>query len=132
MPEKSSDNLDLLQHPAWCDRNRCTATRSASTEEAHRSTPTTFSAPGSASQRLEVTASLYQAHARWLTATYVDLEFSGPERNWLPISASLHLTTDHAVALGQFLTDLSQIGEADQAAQVQSYLSTLSKEASSR
>jgi hypothetical protein len=81
---------------------------------------------------LEVTASLYQAHARWLTATYVDLEFSGPERNWLPISASLHLTTDHAVALGQFLTDLSQIGEADQAAQVQSYLSTLSKEASSR
>ncbi|WP_432824757.1 hypothetical protein [Dactylosporangium sp. CA-092794] len=98
--------------------------------EAHRSTPTTFSAPGSASQRLEVTASLYQAHARWLTATYVDLEFSGLERDWLPISASLHLTTDHAAELGGFLANLSQIGEAEQAAQVQAYLSALTKEVS--
>jgi len=97
---------------------------------AHRSVPTMFTAPASLSRRLEVTASLYQAHARWLTATYVDLEFSGLERDWLPINASLLLTTDHAVALGRFLTDLGQIGEAEQAAQVQSYLSALSKEVS--
>jgi hypothetical protein len=132
MSEKSSDNLDLVQHLAWCDRNRCTATPSASMGGAHRSTPTTFTAPAGLGQRLEVTASLYQAHTRWLTATYVDLEFFGLEHDWLPISASLHLTTDHSVELGRFLTDLSQIGEAEQAAQVQAYLSALSKEVSNR
>ncbi len=89
---------------------------------AHRSTPTTFTALAGLGQRLEVTASLYQAHARWLTATYVDLEFSGLKRDWMPISASLHLTTDHAVELGRFLTDLGQIGEAEHVAQVQSNL----------
>jgi hypothetical protein len=98
---------------------------------AHLSTPTTFTAPASLGQRLEVTASLYQAHAP-LTATYIDVEFSGLEHDWMPISASLHLTTDHAVALGRFLTDLSEIGEAEQAAQVQAYLSALSQEVSSR
>ena len=132
MSEKSSHSLDHVQHPAWCDRTRCTATPSASTGEAHRSTPTTFTAPASTSLRLEVTASLYQAHAQWLTATYVDLEFSGLERDWLPISASLHLTTNHAVELGRFLADLGEVGEAEQAAQVQAYLSAVSKEVSNR
>jgi hypothetical protein len=132
MPEKSFDNLDHVQHPTWCDRTRCTATPSASVGGAHGSAPTTFTAPGSLGQRLEVTANLYQAHARWLTATYVDLEFSGLEYDWTPISATLHVTTDHAVELGRFLTDLGQVGEAEQATQVQAYLSKLSKEVSNR
>src|SRR6266498_3429725 len=116
MPERSPDNPAYHQHPDWCDRNRCTATLPAVMGGAHRSAPTKFAAEASLT-RLEVTASLYQAHARWLTATYVDLDFFGLEHDWTPISASLHLTTDHARELGRFLTDLSQIGEAEQAAQ---------------
>jgi len=130
--EKSSHNLDHLQHPTWCDRNRCTATPSASKGGAHHSAPTTFTDPASIARRLEITGSLYQAHAPWQTATYLDLEFSGLEHDWKPITATLHVTTDRAVALGRFLTDLGQIGEAEQAAQIRADLSALSKGVGSR
>jgi hypothetical protein len=81
---------------------------------------------------LEVTASLYQAHARWMTATYLNLELSGLERDWMPISARLDLASEDAVALGRFLTDLAQIGEDEQAARMQAYLSALSSRVGGR
>ena len=82
---------------------------------------------GMGRDRLEVTASLYQAHAPWLTGQYVDIEFSGLEHDWRPITATLLVAADQAVELGRFVTDLGQVAAADYAAQVQAGLSALAR-----
>jgi hypothetical protein len=72
-----------------------------------------------------VTGSLVQAHARWLTAPYVSVEFVGLEHDWIPVRGAVELTPEGAADLGRFLSELAGTAEADYAAQVAAYLSTL-------
>lgn len=78
--------------------------------------------------RLDVTASLVQAHARWLTAPYVAVEFAGLEHDWTPVRGVVELTPEGAGKLGRFLSELADTAEADHAAQVTAYLSSLHEE----
>ena len=72
-----------------------------------------------------MTGSLVQAHARWLTAPYVSVEFVGLEHDWMPAHGAVELTAEGAAALGRFLSELADTAEVDHAAQVAAYLSTL-------
>jgi hypothetical protein len=126
MNDKRHDRNLTVTHPDWCDRDRCTAASPTTMGGAHRGTPTKYAADGSPG-RLEITANLYQAHAPWLTALYVDLELSGLEHDWTPVNGAAHLTPDQALELGRFLTDLGQTAVTDYAAQVEACLSALSK-----
>ncbi len=129
MTQKRQDPKTIIQHPAWCDRERCTATTEPSTGGAHRSVLTRFSADAGLT-RLEITAALYQAHAPWLTELYVDVEFSGLERDWTAITGTACLPAKQLLGLGRFLTNLGQAAVIDYAAQVEASLSALAKKAS--
>lgn len=77
--------------------------------------------------RLDVTASLVQAHAPWLTAPYLSVEFVGLENDWTPVRGTVELTSDGAAKLGRFLAKLADAAADDHAEQVAAYLSTLHK-----
>jgi hypothetical protein len=121
--QRTSTAIGTVEHPSWCDRARCTATPTATTG-AHRSTPANLTADALGG-RLDVTASLVQAHARWLTAPYVSVEFVGLEHDWMPVRGAVELTAEGAANLGRFLSELAGTAEVDHAAQVASYLSKL-------
>jgi len=121
--QRTSTATGTVEHPSWCDRARCTATPATTTEGAHRSTPANLKADALGG-RLTVTASLIQAHARWLTAPYVAVEFVGLEHDWTPVRGAVELTPEGAAALGRFLSELADTAEVDHAAQVAAYLST--------
>ncbi len=72
-----------------------------------------------------MTASLVQAHARWLTAPYVSVEFVGLEHDWMPVRGAVELTPEEAGKLGRFLSEMAGTAEVDHAAQVAAYMSTL-------
>lgn len=72
------DRNQLVTHPEWCDLRRCTAS-SKDIHGAHRGGPTSYHTNAGLA-RFEVTAALHQAHAPWLTALYVELEFSPNRR----------------------------------------------------
>ncbi len=122
--QRTSTAIGTVEHPSWCDRARCTATPATTTGGAHRSTPANLTADALGG-RLSVTGSLVQAHARWLTAPYVSVEFVGLEHDWMPAHGAVELTAEGAAALGRFLSELADTAEVDHAAQVAAYLSTL-------
>ena len=90
----------------------------ATTGQAHRSTPAKFTAHVLMGH-LDVTASLTQAHARWLTTPHVSLEFVGLEHDWMPVSGTVDLPAE----LGRFLSELADTAEFAHAVQVAAYLS---------
>jgi hypothetical protein len=122
--QRTSTAIGTVEHPAWCDRARCTATPATTTGQAHRSTPANLTADALGG-RLSVTASLVQAHARWLTAPYVVVEFVGLEHDWMPVRGAVELTHEGAAKLGRFLSELAVTAEVDHSAQVAAYLATL-------
>jgi hypothetical protein len=122
--QRTSTAIGTVDHPSWCDRARCTATPAATTGQAHRSTPANVTADALIG-RLSMTASLIQAHARWLTTPYVAVEFVGLEHDWEPVRGAVELTPEGAGKLGRFLSELADTAEVDHAAQVAAYLSTL-------
>jgi hypothetical protein len=122
--QRTSTAIGTVEHPSWCDRARCTATPAAGLGKAHRNTPATFTADVLMG-RLDVTASLTQAHAQWLTTPYVSLEFVGLEHDWMPVTGIVRLTAEQAADLGRFLSELADTAEVDHAAQVAANLSTL-------
>ncbi len=128
MSQRRHDRIQTVTHPKWCDLRRCTA-RSEDVHGAHRGAPATYKTDASLAA-FKVTAALYQAHAPWLTALYVELEFSGLDHDWKATRGTVCLTAEQALDLGRFLTDLGQAAVADYGAQVESYLSSLSEEAS--
>ncbi len=75
--------------------------------------------------RLSVTASMVQAHARWLTDPYVSVELVGLEHDWMPVSGAVELTPEGAADLGRLLSELAGTAETERAAAVAAYLATL-------
>lgn len=100
-----------LPHPDWCDLDRCTATKAAAKGEAHRSTPITITAERPLGD-LTVTASLYQAHARWLTSVLVELDICGRDERWQPARLAATITVEQAGDLARALGDLATSGIA--------------------
>jgi|SRR5947209_3530600 len=130
MIEKRHDPRQSPIRPSWCDPHLCTATSETEIGGAHRGAPATYNAEAVPS--LEVTASLYQAHAPWLTALFVDIEFTGLDHDFQSISGKAHITADKALELGQFLTEVGQTTVEDYDAQVDACLPAISKEVSGK
>ena len=128
MSQRRHDRNQTVTHPKWCDFRRCTAS-SEHIHGAHRGAPVSYKT-GASLAPFEVTAALYQAHAPWLTALYVELEFSGLDHDWKAPRGTVCLTAEQALDLGRFLTDLGQAAVTDYGAQIESHLSSRSKEAS--
>jgi hypothetical protein len=95
-----------IEHPEWCDPARCTATPAAVMGEAHRGSPVTITAANSL-VNLAVAGSLYQAHARWQTCMFVQLDVTGLLHDWQPVTGTATLTVEDATVLGRMLTDLA-------------------------
>ena len=75
---------------------------------------------------LNVTASIAQSHAAWLTEPYIMVEFAGLEHDWQRVSGSIALTRDVAADLARLLSDLAAVVETTFAEQVADHLSSLS------
>lgn len=106
----------LIVHPEWCDPARYTATPAAVRGEAHRGAPVTVTA-ASALTSLAVTASLHQAHARWLTSVFVQLDVTGLQHDWRPVTGTATLTVEQSASLGRMLTEIAATGAAWQGRQ---------------
>ena len=74
---------------------------------------------------------MVQAHARWLTAPYVALEFVGLEHDWVPVRGVVELTAEGTADLGRFLSELADTAAQAHAGEVAAYVSTLCKGARS-
>jgi hypothetical protein len=68
-----------VEHPTWCDLNRCTATPAVARGETHQGTPFTVTVR-SVHETLKVTACLARSHCRWPTDVYVDFASSATAR----------------------------------------------------
>jgi hypothetical protein len=97
-----------IQHPAWCNPDRCTATPQRRTGEAHRGSPVTVVAKGV--DRFVVTADLLQAHAPWLTETFVEKQMSGLAQNWELVCGTATAPADTVRSLGLALVELADAG----------------------
>src|SRR6266487_2496419 len=137
MRPKSHRNLDsvcagqriapagsAVEHPPWCDRQRCTATPDAAMGEAHRSAPVTI-VPDTIS-RVRIAISLSQAHAPWqTTTTYVRLEVAGLDHDFTPVAGSGVLTAAQAAEWSRALSEHGQTAERWDAAQTAASLRAL-------
>jgi hypothetical protein len=123
-PVPDHDPTAVVAHPHWCDPARCTATPAAAMGEAHRGTPVTITA-GRALEDLTVTATLYQAHAPWLTAVLVTLDIAGLDEQWKPATLNATVTVEQAGNVARVLAELAECGAAWQARQTDDYLSAL-------
>jgi hypothetical protein len=101
----------LVDHPDWCDLARCTATSAVAVDEAHRGTPQKVTFRGIYSQ-LEITASLSQAHCRWSTDVYVDLDVRGLLHEHQHAQGRAAFPVDKLAAIARMLTDLATAGQA--------------------
>jgi hypothetical protein len=130
-PVPDPDPTAVVAHPDWCDPARCTATPVATRGEAHHGTPVTVTA-GRALDDLTVTASLYRAHARWLTAVLVTLDMAGLDEHWKPATLTATVTVEQAGDLARVLADLAASGAAWQTRQTEDYLSALQTKVQAR
>jgi hypothetical protein len=108
-PPRDAAPDPAVAHPDWCDPARCTATPAATKGEAHRGTAATVTAERPLGD-LTVTASLYQAHAPWLTSVLVELDISGRDEHWQPARLAATVTVEQAGDLARVLADLAADG----------------------
>jgi hypothetical protein len=81
------------------------------TGEAHRGTPRKIAVRG-IHGGLEITASLSQAHCRWPTDVYVDLDVRGLLHEYQLTQGKAAFPVDKLTAIARMLTDLAVIGQA--------------------
>ncbi|MBT8225621.1 MAG: hypothetical protein HKP61_16855 [Dactylosporangium sp.] len=65
-----------------------------------------------------ITASLYQAHAPWLTEVFVELRFDGLADGWTPVDGSMRIAARRVGEIGRMLCDLAEQAEASQKCEI--------------
>ena len=78
---------------------------------------------------LTISASLYKAHAPWLTEAYVDLDLSGLGTEYQPASLHATIPAHRAGEVGHLLCGLASRASAGQKEEIHQYLASLTKEA---
>jgi hypothetical protein len=109
-----------IRHPDWCQQARCTAATAAATGEAHRGEPVHLTVDGV--YTVNVTASLYKPHARWLTEAFVELDIAGLVDDWTPVHGTATVPAHRVGEIGQALVDLAARGAADQQREIDEHL----------
>jgi hypothetical protein len=77
--------------------------------------------------RLTITASLYKAHAPWLTEVYIDLDIAGLADNWSLVRGNATVPANRAGEIGQTLVDLAARGSIDQQREIDEHPARLRK-----
>lgn len=103
--------LVAVMHPHWREPTACTATAAVAKGEAHRGSPTTVSV-WSLFGTLELTARLLQAHCRWSTDVYVDLDVRGLYHDYQATGGRAAFPVENLTKLVGMLADLAAAGKA--------------------
>ena len=112
MPTSTNEETPVaVVHPDWCDPTACTATTAVAKGESHRASPTTVSV-WSLYDTLEITAQLSQAHCRWSTDVYVDLDVRGLYDNYQATGGRAAFPVENLTKLVGMLADLAATGKA--------------------
>lgn len=102
-----TDRPQMVEHPDWCDRTRCTATPACSAGEAHRGKQTTFTIEGD-HPALEITANLYQSKSVRRAAVDVDVEIRSLNPNFPIACGEAFLPFESLCEIGQTLAGLAE------------------------